>query len=99
MFRRRPDPRDEIIVWLREQNQDLMDRLQELVGIIHHNQASIASLKHQPENATISGPEASWMSEEEIDAKWQLDHGYIDKTEYEDILKAAGFRDTEIHFD
>lgn len=47
----------------------------------------------QPSNRPL------YWTEEEEEAKWWLDRGLIEKSQYEDMLSAAGFQNTEIDFE
>lgn len=44
-------------------------------------------------------PQAFSFSEEEEEARWQLDKGLINTSQFESILAEAGAVNTEIHFD
>ena len=99
MFRRKSDPRDEMIAWLMQQNADLMDRLQETIGQIHIHQATAAQTKL---NAELSqAPGFRWdVSEDEEDATElaRREDGSIDELRLADLLAQAQFENTEIEF-
>lgn len=44
-------------------------------------------------------PQAFSLSEDEEDARWALDRGVINQSQFESILEEAGAINTEIHFD
>jgi len=93
VFRRRPDPRDEIIASLLKQNADLLDRLQEMIGQIH---------LHQVEKAQA---DADYMrklhvTEEEDDLRFAGREGIVGKDDLERMLQELQFEnaDLEVEF-
>lgn len=86
----RNDPRDAMIEYLMQQNADLLDRLQELIGQIHVHQVT----SREP---NVPQEPIRWHeNEDEEDLRFAHDAGLIDEQELKDRLQALGFENTEL---
>jgi len=88
VFGSKPDIRDEIIRQQSAQIADLLDRLQELIGQIHHHQ--IQQAVADAEHARLH------VSEEEEDIRFAHAEGLLDEQGLKDALRQLEFANTDI---
>lgn len=71
-----------------------------LEGELRLRDEQIKTLKREIETLNSFRPSSTplYYTEEEEEAKYMLDRGMIDSSQYEEILAAAGFDNAEIEF-
>ena len=78
---------------MQEQNTALAKSLADLAEANKEMQAILSKAVVAP--TSFVGGVPAFVSEDEQDLQWQLDNGLIDKKEFSDILRAAGFDNDE----
>lgn len=75
-------------------------RIAQLEGELRLKDEQIKNLKRDAEMLNSFRPSSKplYFTEEEEEAKFMLDRGIIDSNQYEELLAAAGFDNTDIEF-